>query len=275
MDLKDLILVVGGTVFVAILAHGIWIAWRRRREAVRLDIRPQDDVAPDAEDEFLFRSELPNGGARLTAESDAPAEPADLRSAQRGSESIRAKRSADTETEDAEQPNLAQGAKDNRGEEAASLSQLERDPSTADLFPELIDNDKAKALAENPLVTQKRRGSGDAMQSRGRVGVSADRKRQRFGADKVTAEDSDLARTEVLTEADATAPARSREPEPDELIILGVMAAQGEMFGGADLVEALRGQGLKFGDMSIFHRIDSATGVSLFSVADALAGFRR
>ncbi len=63
---------------------------------------------------------------------------------------------------------------------------------------------------------------------------------------------------------------RTPPTSPDELIILGVLAKSGSVFKGAELVDALRGQGLKFGNMSIFHRIDSTTDQQLFSVANAL-----
>ena len=48
------------------------------------------------------------------------------------------------------------------------------------------------------------------------------------------------------------------------------MAKADEPFGGDDLVAALRGQGLKFGDMGIFHRTHDDSGERLFSVANAV-----
>ena len=59
-------------------------------------------------------------------------------------------------------------------------------------------------------------------------------------------------------------------PQLEELLILGVMAKADEPFGGEDLVAALRGQGLKFGDMGIFHRTHDDSGERLFSVANAV-----
>jgi cell division protein ZipA len=48
------------------------------------------------------------------------------------------------------------------------------------------------------------------------------------------------------------------------------MAKSDEPFGGDELVAALLGQGLKFGDMGIFHRTHGESGQRLFSVANAL-----
>ena len=48
----------------AVVAHGFWIAWRARRDPLRLDIVP--DIVPQKLDEMAgLRSELPNGGARV------------------------------------------------------------------------------------------------------------------------------------------------------------------------------------------------------------------
>lgn len=63
---------------------------------------------------------------------------------------------------------------------------------------------------------------------------------------------------------------RRQDPKPEELLILGVMSKAEESFGGEELVAALRGQGLKFGDMGIFHRRGSDVDDRLFSVANAL-----
>ncbi len=59
-------------------------------------------------------------------------------------------------------------------------------------------------------------------------------------------------------------------PELSELIVLHVLAAAGEAFAGADLVAALRNEGLRFGEMNIFHCLDEASGSQLYSVANAV-----
>ncbi len=42
--------------------------------------------------------------------------------------------------------------------------------------------------------------------------------------------------------------------EPDEVLIMNVMAKSGQRFAGGDLLQALMDEGMKFGDMNIFHR---------------------
>ena len=63
---------------------------------------------------------------------------------------------------------------------------------------------------------------------------------------------------------------RRQEPQLEELIILGVMAKKDSPFGGEALVAALRGQGLKYGEMGIFHRLNAGGSDRLFSVANAV-----
>ena len=71
MDIKDFILIAGGLLIAAVVAHGFWIAWRARSEPLRLDIVP-DLVAEDGDDLTRFKGELPNGGARVIGQPGDP-----------------------------------------------------------------------------------------------------------------------------------------------------------------------------------------------------------
>ena len=59
-------------------------------------------------------------------------------------------------------------------------------------------------------------------------------------------------------------------PQPQEVIIINVMARPGQILHGGDLLRVLQGQGMRLGDMSIFHRhVDSnGTGPVMFSMAN-------
>ena len=194
MDIKDLILLVGGAFFVAVLGHGLWLAWKARQEEITMDIMPSAAVEDDADSE-LSKNEFPSGGARITRPDVEPL-----------------------------------------------ISQTQQ-PAQADLPL----GDIATQSAEIPNETS--------------FALKSD----------VRKKDSTVAKASAV-EITGSPQVDERIPptSPDELIILGVLAKSGSVFKGAELVDALRGQGLKFGNMSIFHRIDSTTDQQLFSVANAL-----
>ena len=194
MDIKDLILLVGGAFFVAVLGHGLWLAWKARQEEITMDIMPSAAVEDDADSE-LSKNEFPSGGARITRPDVEPL-----------------------------------------------ISQTQQ-PAQADLPL----GDIATQSAEIPNETN--------------FALKSD----------VRKKDSTVAKASAV-EITGSPQVDERTPptSPDELIILGVLAKSGSVFKGAELVDALRGQGLKFGNMSIFHRIDSTTDQQLFSVANAL-----
>tara|TARA_B110000858_G_scaffold197228_1_gene258208 strand:+ start:5904 stop:7622 length:1719 start_codon:yes stop_codon:yes gene_type:complete len=62
------------------------------------------------------------------------------------------------------------------------------------------------------------------------------------------------------------------EPEHSEVLVLNVTAKEGRVFSGDDLLQVLITEGLKFGDMSIFHKRLSKEhqGTVIFSVANML-----
>jgi cell division protein ZipA len=66
-------------------------------------------------------------------------------------------------------------------------------------------------------------------------------------------------------------PAAQTAPrQPDEVIVLTLMAAQGRPFRGTLLLKSLQDAGLRHGEMSIFHFTPEGHRQSLFSVANIL-----
>ena len=58
MDIKDWILVGGGLLLVAVIGHGFWLAWRGKRDTLKMDIDPnipRDDSSTRPINELLGR----------------------------------------------------------------------------------------------------------------------------------------------------------------------------------------------------------------------------
>jgi cell division protein ZipA len=217
VDIKDLILLVGGVFFAVVVGHGLWVAWKAKQNDISMDIAPSSITDREPVANSLSKSEFPHGGARI-AKSAADIDPV---------------------MDDNSQP--AQGS--------LPLDDFAQAPSDQ--------------TSENLSDKTQARQNVDATQ----VSLRTERR----------AETKTETKTEKKTESNAVqkslsddADKRSAPNSPDELIILGVLAKAGSVFNGPELVDALRGQGLKFGNMSIFHRIDSVTNEHLFSVANAV-----
>ena len=83
---------------------------------------------------------------------------------------------------------------------------------------------------------------------------------------------SDLEPARKLDAGDAMPATSSVAAEPSEVIIINVMATEGYVFAGDDLLKVLLGSGLSFGEMDIFHQHlgSELKAPVLFSVANIL-----
>ena len=210
---------VGGFFFVAVVGHGLWVAWKAKQDDISMDISPSPLAGGEAEINDLSKGEFPSGGARI-ATPNAEIEP----------------------VLDAS-PQPAQGS-------------LPLDDFTEQLATQPSKNSQDGAQTQ---TRQQNSASDASLRSEAKPGAKsggkADAKSRQSVAQKAVSDESEK---------------RPAPASPDELIILGVLAKSGAVFKGPELVAALRGQGLKFGNMSVFHRIDSATDEHLFSVANAV-----
>lgn len=271
MDIKDFILIGGGILIALVVGHGFWIAWRAKREPLRLDIVP-DLVGDDVDEIERLRGELPNGGARVVHNREPAPEQENLELDQ-AAPLLMTPAEADTEqVADEDDPGLAaftRPAKKLRPKvhQAPPRNPVVRDVETTagagEADDEQVDDSSSRThvrevqMELDPIVTEapsSRRGK-----ARARVTTAA-RKESRK---RETASIADAA-NETATEAPRDAPA------VEELLIINILAPRGERFDGEGLVNALRGQGLRYGDMNIFHRIDAATKAKLYSVANAV-----
>lgn len=262
MDIKSWILLIGSLLIVAVICHGFWTAYRSRREPFRLDIAP-DIPASDVDDLALLRGELPNGGARpgiraaLGAASqslnqgraakatDAPR--GDQLSIERAVERSHLQRAIDrsSPTNPATPANSAQSSE----KLAARPSQ-----STFDLETAEPSND---GISEAPLLMD----AADPVEPIVEFPEPPTATKARLAGSKKGVH---VRRTQPAVRTKPSAP--PAEPATQELIVLNVLA-KAQPFDGGDLLEMFLRNGIKFGEMNIFHRVDPASKLNQFSIA--------
>ena len=260
MDIKDFILIGGGLLIASVVAHGFWIAWRDRRQELRIDIKP--DLIPDEPDDIdRLRGELPNGGSRPV--SDYPVDPQqDL---------LDLDAPPPLELQPPEAPPVAPAR---RIEPALTVPEADAaagDPRDQRLGEGLVDDrrfrdegraDRPGAGAPEPAMQEPQHRSD----RRPRVAEVA-------LPDPLSAEEPRRPRRlgqRRPPEPDVQEPAAAPLPPVEELIVVNVLAEADAPFTGDELFTVLRSCGLKFGDMNIFHRVEPLTKAVQYSVASAV-----
>ena len=243
LESKELILLVVGTIIVVVFLHGLWVAWRKNQKKLKFDFVDGATIAEVDEIELL-RGELPNGGARL----------------------VDAFNQKSRDKRERLDPEL---------EGAAELD--------VDLGSRTVDLDKV-ADSNMEILTQERLDFSDHIRD------SVDSKSYSFAKEKVLRSLEKVAQinfkksepalmSENFSDDLEIQEDRYQQPAKDassngrdvlELLVLNVLAPTGTVYHGRSMVEAMQSQGLKYGDMNIFHRIDQKTKTKLFSVANAL-----
>ncbi len=306
MDIKDFILIGGGVLIVLVIAHGFWIAFRAKREPYRLDIVP-DLIPENEDEMQRLRGELPNGGARfvrrvdkgLIPEQDSlDLEPQAETALQNTSEAtptlmdvasehVRSSVTLDRDREPRILETLPQRSPVAEGPQpgGVGLAQMEEHPRrpSAEIQDDLPLAESGlesqfSATEREPVVSVRGRAaslakSEEAAGARlGDVQLVTEKRSGRFApmgkADVVKSEvrttGEGVQRTDSRVEEDG-APALNQTVE--ELLIVNVIASKGHTFGGDNIVRALRSQGLRYGEMNIFHRREPMTKAKQFSVA--------
>jgi len=245
LDIKDFILIGGGCLIALVVGHGFWIAWRAKREPLRMDIVP--DLIPENIDEMeRLRGELPNGGARVV--NRRVPEPTQEHLELDVSAPVLMQPAAEPESELSRSKPLFDRPKKLRPKVHQAPPRtpmidpaVETEPLLAEgMRPLVVDVDVDVEPEAKPIVAETRAGRRQSL-----------RRKLRGEPDP------------VVTETPADAPV-------EELLIVNVLSSPGGRFDGEPLVNALRAQGLRYGDMNIFHRVDPATKAKLYSVANAV-----
>ncbi len=277
---REILIALGALLMVAILLDG----FRRVRSAGKGKLRVKRRRQPifEGDDFDEFGSELPGGGARVVATRDEDG-------AEQLSQTIKANREHDpsrvtspfrqaeptvievvenspaADEPEVESDGVIESAleQESTGELGEAVETDGRAESQFSLFDEGASSlDKGGEIQQSPVVaidderveskaTKKKSRKNKAEKGKPAKGRASKRKAQRdTSANKPSAADT----------AD------------DDVIILHLMAEQGEVFQGDDLLKALINNGLRYGSLKIFHRHEreDGSGDVLFSMANSV-----
>ncbi len=235
MDFKDVVILGGGILIAVVIWHGLWTAWRSRRDPLRMELAPE--LSSEEIDEMaLFKGELPNGKSRVVGHNRAT------------------------------QPSLSYGDYD---QPTQIETPNEREAVTAEtdlaFLEQVVADTKLTAGRENLLDIREQQK--EPVFELTAPSVPSKSKKHALGAPKLEPDkrsikppDPSLA---IRTWEDNYALAK-------EILIVSVMSRTGGRWNGEDLFRLLQEKGLKFGDMNIFHRPEVNSRNILFSVANSL-----
>ena len=222
---EDYILIGGGLLIALVIMHGLWLAWRARRDPLPLDISA--DMPDDDFDSEELDSDFPNGGARVVGAADH-AVPTQRPLVFDGTAPVL----MDVVNEDA----------------STAVSVADAEP--ANNGSARVDDNRHSSRNE-PIIAQASDSIVPARVSR------VSRKEQRPARREREAPRPDA--LDVVVDGDEK-----------EILAINVLARGNQRFVGSDLWEAFQRNGLTFGDMNIFHRLNPVTRKPQFSVANAI-----
>ena len=244
MDIKTLILIGGGIMIAAVIVHGLWIAWRARQEPLRLDIVP-DLIPEDFDEDARFKGELPNGGGRVKRDPEQASfdldEPAPIMLDTTGQAPVVPEPTVEEELF-GEEPQIAEAIQE--PEPAREPVRRSRDTSTTTQRP---------AVRQESNTIERAAARARVREVRLEPAVSGRRTRPRAQSAGGETGTGDAAASNL-----------------EELLVIYVLAQPDQPFAGKELVTTLRGKGLRYGQMNIFHRLDPMSKVMKYSVANAV-----
>lgn len=282
MDIKDFILLVGCLLIMAVIGHGLWIAWRTRNEALPFDIgEGRLDVGPGGRDPL--EAELPNGGARpvhdpygdFPPRSDPqqgsllPPDPEFPMGPEAGRLS-HAQSSRAAALQEANKELLGRDMKPLPKPESRDLFEGAGESSGVVTSERFGDDATARAATEMGLVEVEFPSESDPLMTE-RRGVAAEGSREPEAQTAASVpEPASHAPHGPPPANDTLEEQPSVDDGPDDLVVIQLLAPDGETFAGNVLCASLRQHGLRYGDKSLFHRLRDGEEGPLFSVVNVI-----
>lgn len=261
---------------IAVLADGFRRTYNMRRNSIHLSPKMKKrskEVMEEAEDVPLesFKSELPNGGARVIGYRD-PREARQPRKKISALELREARRKEAAAKRPPEQTRL------NLEESVPILMEsVEHHPTPqSDNFSaakgERIDPhfSSETQLKEEDDEAEHQHSEDDVYDEADDYEDENDDYDEEFNEDELAEDELDDEDWEEEDDAEEEQQVSPAAPEPEEVIIINVMAFKGESFKGNELLDVILKCGLRYGSMDIFHRYSDTKGegVLLFSMAN-------
>ncbi|RYY04049.1 MAG: cell division protein ZipA [Gammaproteobacteria bacterium] len=273
---------------IIILADGIRRTLNARRN--RIDVSPAlkkriKNPEPEYEEENQtppsYISELPNGGARVVAVRD-PSERPQRESLQRERKlsarelkEQRRREAAAKRTPEQTRLNLDESVpilmeSVEHQEEHKSDEHGRIEPSFSEQDNEDLDHEEHDLHAEQDDHEDQVEDEGDYDEEYEEEFDEDEDEESESDDDYAEEDDSDEDEIEEEEEEEEEEKAAAPQAEPEEVLIINIMAQKGEVFNGSDLLDIVLKCGLRYGSMDIFHRYSDTKGdgALLFSMAN-------
>ncbi len=283
---REILIALGALLIVAILLDGFRRVRRAGKGKLRVKRRRQPIFEGDDFDEF--GSELPGGGARVVAFRDEDG-------AEQLSQTIKANRESDpsrvtspfrqtevTATERVEDSSSVQesvGESDGLIETDGLMESMVAQQSAVE--PNITFETGERAESQFSLFEEEtsaldkggkpQESSVAAVNDTSGESKATTKKPRKSRAEKNKSAKGRASKRKAQQDKPANKPSSS-EIADDEVIILHLMAEQGEVFEGDNLLKALIDNGLRYGSLKIFHRHEreDGSGDVLFSMANSV-----
>lgn len=289
--MKDWVIIIGTLLILIIIIDGI----RRKRNDPYGSIKisrslnrrsKQADFEEDATPESSsgYTSELPNGGARVIAQRDPNmVAPSIERKATAKSYLEKQNRQEQLHTEVARRPaRTPEQTSLNLGQAVPILMESVKDAQARQT--ERTDDESHGFLNEQRVEPSFSASRGDDLDDNDEY-EGEDFEADDHPYEEEVEEEYKESELESLTDDDEyaddeldedsssehdQAPVAQQAMEPEEVLIINVMAFKGEMFNGGELLDIVLKCGMRYGSMDIFHRYSDSKGdgTLLFSMAN-------